>query len=202
MKTKKFKAADNAVEQLKDSASVVVDVPKQILDTAFEQIGLKPRKAPMSGEINLATGISHTNQEINRKEASLDRKIAQLQQVNKQEQEVFNAKKKTVETQIARIMEELSLEVKKLELQTAELTADVKKITVETMPANPGAYHLNFFDWVISSLRDLRSRVNESRQWLALWTQKKKQKGYWAMFKKHGTQFAMSDERAVASSAG
>lgn len=198
--------SDNPVEQLtelgKAVASDVAEVPKGILDTAFEQMGLKQRKQPLSGEINLATGIHKTNQEINKKEARLDRKLQQLQSVHRQEKEVFNLKQKAVQEQIQRLMQELAVEVKRLETQTAELTADVKKVTVETIPANAGMYHINFFDWVITTLRDLRKRVNESRLWLQMWAKKKEQKGYWAMFKKHGTSFAMSDERAIASANG
>ncbi|MEK7566007.1 MAG: DUF5660 family protein, partial [Patescibacteria group bacterium] len=68
--------------------------------------------------------------------------------------------------------------------------------------SRPGVYYTNFFEWVLLTLRDMRKKVNESRQWLSTWTTKKKQKGYWTMFKKHGTSFAMSDERAIASANG
>lgn len=197
-KKKSFIPADNPIEQFKDLGhgvvSDVAEVPAAILDTALEQIGLKPRKAPLSGEINLKTG--------EQKEVKLEAKLRQLQTVNRQEQELFNLKKRSTEEQIKKLMDQLSLEVKKLEVQTAELTADVRKITVESVPENPGAYHLNFFDWVIATLRGLGKKVTQSREWLTLWTTKKKQKGYWAMTKKHGQKFQFSDERSVATAAG
>jgi hypothetical protein len=198
--------ADNPVEQMKDFGAGVVreatSVPDQIFQTALEQIGLKPRKQPLAGEINLATGIHRTNKEIDRKDAQLDAKLHQLQSMNHREQELFNIEKKKTQEDIRKIMEQLSVEVKKLEVQTAELTLDVRKVTVETAPSAPGAYHLNFFDWVLNTLRDLRKRINESRLWLDMWTKKKKQKGYWAMAKKHGDKFQFSDERSVATAAG
>lgn len=197
-KKKSFVPADNPIEQIKDLsrgvAADVTEVPAAILDTALEQIGLKTRKAPLSGEINLKTG--------ERKEVKLEAKLRQLQTVNRQEQEIFNQKKRGTETEIKRLMDQLSLEVKRLEVQTAELTSDIRKITVESVPENPGAYHLNFFDWVIETLRNLGKKVTQSRQWLTLWTTKKKQKGYWAMSKKHGQKFQFSDERSVATAAG
>ena len=119
-----------------------------------------------------------------------------------QEKEVYSSKQKALEGQIGKIMQELKVEVTKLQQQTSELTGEIKAITVDTIPVKPGAYHLNYFEWVISMLRDLRKRVNESRMWLQVWAKKKQQKGYWAMFKKHGTSFAMSDERAIASANG
>ncbi len=205
-KKKKFVTADNPIEQVKDfgvqAVSEVASVPKAIFDEALGQIGLKPQRKPLMGEISVSTGVHKTNQEVDRKEANLDRKIQQLQTVQRQEKEVFSAQKKAVESQVAKLLQELHAEVAKLETQTAKLTSEVRAATVEMVPPNPGAYHLNFFDWVIGTLRDLRKRVNDSRLWLNMWTTKKKQRGYWAMTKKHGQKFQMSDERSVATAAG
>lgn len=206
LKKKKFVAADNPIEQVKDfgiqAVNEAASVPKAIFDEALNQIGLKPQKKPLRGEISLSTGVHKTNQEVDRKEANLDRKMQQLHYVQNQEKEVFSAQKKAVESQVAKLLQELHAEVAKLEKQTSELTSEVRAATVEMVPPNAGTYHINFFDWVIGTLRDLRKRVNESRLWLNMWTAKKKQKGYWAMTKKHGQQFQMSDERSVATAAG
>ncbi|MBI4099998.1 hypothetical protein HY440_03245 [Candidatus Microgenomates bacterium] len=203
-KKKQFVPADNPVEQLKNLSTGVVqdlsEVPAGILDEALKQIGLKEQKQPLNGEINLTTGIQKDNAKAEQKDAA--DKMRQLHAVQSKEKEVFSIKQKQLEQQIGKVMQELQIEVKKLQAQTSELSGAVKSVTVETMPAKPGAYHLNYFEWVISMLRDLRKRVSESRHWLALWNQKKKQKGYWAMFKKHGTTFAMSEERAIASANG
>lgn len=200
---KPFQSTDNPIEQLKDVAvgvaSDVQEVPKQIFDEALMQIGIKARK-PLSGEFNITTGAHQSTETV--VETSEGRKIQQLRYVQQQEKEVFNLQKKTDQAEIQRVMKELSAEITRLQSQTAQLTQEVKTMTVESAPARPGIYYTNFFEWVLLTLRDLRSKVNESRQWLVLWTTKKKQKGYWAMFKKHGTSFAMSDERAVASANG
>ncbi len=201
-KKKQFVAVDNPVEQFKAAAQDIAEVPQALFDTALEQIGLKPQKQPLSGEINLATGMHKTTEKIDAASVSVDAKLRQLRAVQSQEKEVFNAKEKAIKEQIGQIMSQLKVEVMRLQQQTAELTGEVKAITVETMPAKPGAYHLNYFEWVISMLRDLRKKVSESRMWLKMWSKKKQQKGYWAMFKKHGTSFAMSDERAIASANG
>lgn len=200
--TKKPVVYNNPAEILKDTAREVADVPKAILDEALVQIGLKPQKKAMMGEIDLSSGVHKTNQHIEQKGASLDKKVSQLQSVHKQENEIFNAQKKAIEQQVASLMKELQNEVAKLEAQTAELTQEVRKVTVETAPVNPSVYHLNFFDWVIGTLKDLRKRVSDSRLWLDMWLAKKKQKGYWAMAKKHGQKFQFSDERSVATAAG
>ena len=199
-KKKQFVAADNPVETLANAGAVVLDEvtqpAKDIFNNALEQIGLKPQRKPLAGEINLTTGAQKTA------EVSFDQQVAQLHAVQRQEKEVFNVEKRATQKQIQKLMQELQGEIKRLQAQTAELTHEVKNITVESLPTGAGIYHVNFFEWVIRTLKDLRQRVNESRQWLAASKNKKQQKGYWAMFKKHGTSFAMSEERAIASANG
>lgn len=201
-KQKKFFPVDNPAEILKDTVREVGDVPKQIFDEALIQIGLKPQKKPLMGEINVSSGIHKTNAEIDRKDANIDAKLRQLQSVQKQEKEVYNLSQKALQEQVGKLMQELHTEVLKLQAQTSALTSEVAASTVEITPPQAGIYHLNFFDWVMTALRDLRKTVNESRMWLHLWSQKKKQKGYWAMTKKHGEKFQFSDERSVATGAG
>lgn len=184
---KKKQFVDNPIEQgLKEVVDIVAEPVQGIFDEALKQIGLKEQKQPLSGEIDL----------------SIDAKIRQLQSVHSQEKQVYNLQERTTKDQIQKLMQELAVEVAKLQQQTSELTNEVKSVTVATVPIKPGAYHLNYFEWIIGTLRDLRKRVNESRLWLKVWSQKKQQKGYWAMFKKHGTSFAMSEERAIASANG
>lgn len=197
-KKKQFVPADNPVEIMKDFGAGVVR-------EAFEQIGLKPQKQPLSGEIELASGYHKVNEQIGKieqKDSNIDAKMRQLQYVQRNEKEVFSLKQRALQEQIGKLVQDLQVEVVKLQKQTSELSGDVKKITVETKPAKMGIYHLNFFDQVLAMLKEIRKSVAHSREWLKISSKKKQQKGYWAMFKKHGTNFAMSDERAVASSNG
>lgn len=197
-KKKKYTPTNNPAEVLKEFGGEVASVPKDLYKEAIHQI-LGNRK-PLSGEIKLAGGVHAPTEQT--PTISAEAKMRQLHMVQRNEKEVFNLKQKTAEQQIARLMQELQGEVLRLKKQTSELTNDVKKITVESAPKKSGIYYLNFFDMMISMLKELRQKVGESRLWLNKSMQKKKQKGYWAMFKKHGMNFAASDERAVASSNG
>ena len=199
---KKKKYPTNTQETFKELSGEILDVPAQILNEAAAQIGLR---TPLSGEIKLSGGAHAANEQavqVDNQARKAEAQFRQMQQMQRNEKEVFNLKQKTIENQVAKLMQDLQVEVAKLQKQTSELSGDVKKITVETKPAKTGIYHLNFFDMMISMLRELRQKVGESRLWLNKSMQKKQQKGYWAMFKKHGMNFAASDERAVASSNG
>lgn len=101
-----------------------------------------------------------------------------------------------------RKINELLFEIKKLAQDTSILTVETQSLVVEQRVVNPGAYHLNFLTFVISLIKEARQKINESRFWLMAIKSKKEKRQYWAMFKKHGTQFALSGERVVATQAG
>ena len=87
----------NPIEQLKDvgvaAISDVAQLPKDIFETALEQFDLQPQRKPLSGEINLRTGIQKNNQEQITPEMTDGRKVQQLRSLQHQEKEVFNVQK-------------------------------------------------------------------------------------------------------------
>lgn len=98
-------------------------------------------------------------------------------------------------------IEAIRAELKMLAASLKSLSQEVQK-AVSEVPVQPGIYHLNFMERLKSILNILREQIDDSRSWLALSTNRKKQKGYWGMFKKHGTQFGLSNERTIATQAG
>lgn len=103
-----------------------------------------------------------------------------------------------VKQEISQLLKEIKLLIK----STRELTGEVEKAVMEQMPADPGTYHLNFYEWLILMIKSLRERVDESASWLRMFKSKKKQKQYWNMYKKHGTSFGLSSERNIATQVG
>ena len=68
---------------------------------------------------------------------------------------------------------------------------------------NPGVYHQNFFERLISLISLAKKQISESRSWLSLHNSKSaKQKGYWAGVKKGGNNYIFSGERTVATQTG
>jgi len=79
---------------------------------------------------------------------------------------------------------------------------EIEKAVLE-MPINPGVYHLNFFEQLRSFIQSLRETLDDGKVWLqAFNNNSKKKKGYWGMYKKHGTTFGLSNERTIATQAG
>jgi len=105
------------------------------------------------------------------------------------------------EMAISKEINEIRCELKMLIKAAKELSKEADNSVSERL-VNPGIYHLNFFERLKLILKVARQQIEDSKTWMTAMQSKKAQKGYWAMFKKHGTSFAMSNERALASSMG
>lgn len=79
---------------------------------------------------------------------------------------------------------------------------DIDNITVENMKGKEGIYYVRFLELIISILKTLRMKINESRTWLGAVQGRAKKKGgaFGARAKKHGTSFSMSQELSNARS--
>lgn len=98
-------------------------------------------------------------------------------------------------------VEEIMIEIKRLTESSKELEMEFKDVVVETQIVNPGKYHENLLDWLLSQVKNARVRIEESAGWMSA-MHSKKDKKYWAQFKKHGTTFGLSNERVVATQVG
>lgn len=111
-----------------------------------------------------------------------------------------NDKKVVAETQV--ILSKLKEQIVLLEKSEKSLTAEVTRVKVEQLPQKSGIYYIRFLEWLITVVRQLRMKVEDGRTWLATFTQRKKKRGYWNMYKKHGTTFGLSHERTLATQTG
>jgi hypothetical protein len=125
--------------------------------------------------------------------------------------ELLRAGEKKPEQESRELQEQIQnliLEIKSLAGATSALEKQVTEATGQQI-VSPGRYHKTFFQWVISVIKDARTKIDNANVWLS--TMKGKQKGrgkqkktqnYWDMAKQHGSKFTLSGERAVASQTG
>jgi hypothetical protein len=107
-----------------------------------------------------------------------------------------------VKAEIQAVLKEIRQLILILDKEQKGLLNDAAKITVEHMPHHAGVYHLNFLEFVLRTLKDIRKTVSESATWFAAVGGKNKKMGYWGMAKKHGTSFSQNNERTVATQSG
>jgi hypothetical protein len=111
---------------------------------------------------------------------------------------VFDKKEEETKQKI----QEIQAELKKLATEIANLGMGVDKAIKEQI-ANPGTYHINFFESLRTYLVQLRKKASESKSWLAISQQRKQaQNHFWGNVKKSGTKYMLSQERTAATQAG
>ncbi len=104
--------------------------------------------------------------------------------------------------QVSRQVEQILVEIQKLIATSTVLEAEFRQVAMETTPTEVGSYHVNFFEWMLIMLKAAREKIEDSGAWMNALTSKKGKRNYWAMFKKHGTTFGLSNERSVATQSG
>lgn len=101
------------------------------------------------------------------------------------------------------ILKELREQIVLLEKSSKELSHEVSKVKVEQLPQKSGVYYVAFFEWLIATVRQLRLKAEEGKAWLKTFSSYKKKKvGFWTMYKKKGTSYGLSQERAIAMQVG
>ena len=101
--------------------------------------------------------------------------------------------------ELQRTLDQIIFELKQLAASSKELQIQFKEVVVEQRIEKPGKYHLTFFSFILSLIRDAKEKIEDSGAWLAASKGKARKKGYWGMFKQHGTSFGLSNERTVAT---
>ena len=207
-KTQKLKNQNlidqNPIEILKGVGSGVVDsvVNKQSINSLWEQ--LLGAKNPQEEE-GQSSGDLEEGREINlKKHGKSESREHAAPAINYHHEIVEVEKRATSENQreIRSKIHEIQIELDNISKASAEVAMQFKQIEVEQRIESPGEYHVTFLQGLLNFARKIFMEVKDSGTWLSAMKSKKKQKGYWAMFKKHGTTFGLSNERVVSTQAG
>jgi len=191
----------NPIEVIKGIGSGIADsalnnLGRQGINQLWEQmLGADTSKDETSGDLKEGEEIIlKSKKETPFKESGLNyrREIIDAERVSTREnQRVIQSK-----------IQEILVELKKLSQTSAEIAMEFKEITVEQRIEKPGEYHISFFQWMLSLVKAARVKIEDSGAWLKVMRSKKAQRNYWAMFRKHGTTFGLSNERVVATQTG
>ncbi len=221
MAQRKFKPQlnidQNPIEAVRDIGTSVVEsvkenVAKGLMTDLWDQmLGTEIGK----GSSNQASGDLVAGEELNLKKHSNSQDKKQEQKAYEQKTrveagwdytgEVIHAEKRIFQAEnreLSAKVSEIIIELKKLAKSSKELEVTFREIAVEQKPVSPGKYHLNFFTWMLATIRSARMRVEDSKNWATLFASKKTKREYWSLFKKHGTSFGLSGERVVATQTG
>lgn len=195
----------NVLESLKDlgsgvTGSITNDLLKQTSEDFFgELIGIQKSQEKRSGDINAGESIQ-MNEVLSGKEEENKKLRAQIsleRQLSADEKRLSQTASNELRVQL----QALTHEVQKVAVSTGNL-AEATQVAMIQAPANPGIYHVIFFEKVLSFLQSFRQQIDQASVWLNSCNKRAEKKNYWSMYKKKGSSFLLSPDHYLQRSAG
>ena len=78
----------------------------------------------------------------------------------------------------------------------------IKKEVIEQPNNQTGIYHKNRLERFIEKVKNITADPFDGLTWFRETGKRKKQKGFWGSYKKHGTTFGLSSERTASTQSG
>lgn len=128
----------------------------------------------------------------------LRQRLAQEQSLREQEKVLFEKKSQELKVELHALTEE----VKTLAKTTQGLSSEVE-IAASQAPANPGVYHVIFFEKLREFIESFRKKIENASIWLQSYNQRAKRKHtFWGQVSKAGSKRLLSPEDYLQRSAG
>ncbi len=129
------------------------------------------------------------------------KKFLHAERRRQEERALLLEKQRQTEQKLVSIRQELQVHVATLNKEVVSWAQEVEIASFQA-PADPGIYHQNFFEQLISFVKNLRQRINNSKLWLRTHNTKAvKKKGLWGLAQKGNTynqEILFSGERAIS----
>lgn len=178
---------NNFLEAFKESA---VRRPAEPMATAYGE--LQP-----GTNLNVSAAFEYEERKKREEQIRIQERMM-AQQKAEEEKARFEGRQKEVKKQI----EQLRDAILKIAKSTQNVGMEIEKAAFEA-PADPGIYHLNFFEGLKRALELIKKRLDDSATWMQTFNQRNKRMPfYWQQVRKSGTKYMMSQERSIATSAG
>lgn len=207
-KKPKKPVSDNFLEALRDlgadSAKQTGDLAREVPKDFFKQLlGIeKPGRK--------TSGTFEPGQEINVEEA-LSGQLAEREEKEKAQRRLYGERRRSEEEQVAsqKKIQELQMELHALSTEVLELAKSTSNLSEEVRvaaiqaPANPGVYHVVFFEKLRSFIISFRKKIENASEWLQAYNgRSRKMQTFWGQVGKHGAKRLLSFEDYTQRSAG
>lgn len=196
----------NVLESLKDvgntaQKSIQEDLLKGTSEEFFKQLFGQKEEKKYSGEIipgetlefnEVYTGQREENEKL-KKQISFERNLSS--------EEKTQSDKELNELRIQ--LHALMQEVGELAKVTQNIGQDIEIASIQA-PANPGVYHLIFFEKLLEFIKTFRRKIENADVWLQSSNKRAQKKDFWGTFssKRGGAKFLLSQEHYVSRSTG
>ncbi len=196
---------DSFIESIRDIGQGGFDSFKDDLvkegskDFIRQLLGLERAPINASGELKAGESlvISQALEDEKEENKTLRAQVARERQL-RQESETFNKE----QSQDLRLkLNALQAEAGKIAKETVAVSTELK-IAVIQATVDPGTYHLNFFEKLLSFMQSFRKKIHEANLWLASANKRSRKKTFWGQVAKGGAQRLLSGEDYSQRSAG
>jgi len=152
-----------------------------------------------SGEIHVGETLNFSDliSEKHEENIKLKRQIAWERKLAEEERTQSAKKTNELKVQLQALMQEILALAK----STQNLGGQVE-IAAMQAPAQPGIYHLIFFEKLLEFITGFRKKIESASTWLEASNKRAEKKNFWAMYKKKGSSFLLSGESYSQRSAG
>lgn len=200
----KDQKATNVVEAFKDLGSSAANSLKQDLISKMPQDFMDQIFGPQtpgnySGELIPGAPVEFNNRsrEKNAEENKLKTQIFFERRLFQEENILVQKRTNELRMQLKVLTDEVLL----LANSTQNLSNEVSIASMQ-VTAEPGVYHVFFFERIVEFIRSFRGKVDDATLWLGTSNKRAEKKNYWAKYKKHGGKFLLSADHYLTRSAG
>ncbi|MFZ5933080.1 MAG: DUF5660 family protein [Patescibacteria group bacterium] len=203
-KAQKLTRQQNVLESLKDVGAATTKILKSDLltetsqDLMRELLGTRIEKK-YTGELAAgeAVEISEVFSGKRQETEKLRAQLALERRLKEEEKRRIEEKGNELKLQLQALMSE----VYQLAKTTQGLGEQVEVATMQA-PANPGVYHVIFFEKLLEFVRSFRKKIEDAVIWLQASNRRAEKKNFWSIYKKHGSKFLLSPDHYLQRSAG
>lgn len=196
---------DSFIESIRDIGQGGFDSFKDDLvkegskDFIRQLLGLERAPISASGELKMGESlvISEALEDEKEENKTLRAQLAREKQL-RLESETYN-KEQTQELMLK--LTALQNEALKIGNETVSVSQEVK-IALMQVSVDPGTYHVNFFEKLLTFMQSFRKKIHEANLWLASANKRSRKKTFWGQVAKGGAQRLLSGEDYSQRSAG
>jgi hypothetical protein len=206
IRPKSLPRTDNLLESLRDIGnagfqSMKKDLLEGIPHDIFTQLfGTEKSQRRAQGELKLGESLEIDTmlQEEREENKILRLRLAREQQIRQEDEKLIEQKTQNLKLELSA----LTRETQNLAQATKELTQETK-IAALQVPANPGIYHLNFFEKLRAFISSFRKKIENASLWLRSYNQRAAKKHtFWGQVAKVGSKRLLSPEDYLQRAAG
>lgn len=194
----------NVLESLKDIGSQTTQsLKKDLLADSSEELlrQLFGERQPQkySGDIAPGESIEMADLYSGKVEEvkKLKKQISFERRLDSEEKSFTEKRSNELKLQLHALMQE----VYELAKSTQNIGEEIEVASMQA-PANPGIYHVGFFEKLIVFVRSFREKIEDASVWLQSSNKKAEKKNFWTSFKKSGSSFLLAPDHYLQRSAG